>query len=135
MSILRGRMNRASYWLALAILILVYAALNYGSSKPVPVSEAVLVMLCVPRLHDLGRSAWFILIPFFLELGAIAGFAFFPLAEAKILAGAATLLIGGFVILLGALPGEPQANRFGEVPSRGLPFRKTQIDRISKTFD
>src|SRR5712671_3485882 len=128
MALLRGRMNRATYWLVLGILVLLYAVLNYGSSKPVPVSEAVLVLLCVPRLHDLGRSAWFLLIPLCLEIAAILGFAIVPVDEAKILAGAAALLVALFVIVLGAVPGQPQANRFGDVPAQGLGFKKAEVD-------
>jgi len=129
-------MNRATYWLGLGVLVLLYAVLNFVSSKPVPVSEVVLVFLCVPRLHDLGLSGWFVLAPIGLEIAAaVLGFALLPMDQVMVLLGAVTVLIGLGLLVLGALPGEPQANRFGEVPTRGLQFKKTQDRKVAETFD
>ena len=136
MTFLRGRMNRATYWLGLSVLVLLYAVLNFVSSKPVPVSEVVIVFLCVPRLHDLGLSGWFVLAPIGLEIAAIVlGLALLPMDQVMVLLGAVTVLIGLGLLVLGALPGEPQANRFGDVPARGLQFKKTQDRKVAETFD
>jgi len=122
MKTFRGRINRSWYWLALGLLAVIYLALNLAAYKQVPVSEVALIFLCVPRLHDIGKSGWFVLIGIGTELLGIAiGFAFFSLGG---ILGSAALVIVGLLVWLGAIPGDPNPNAWGEPPLPGLQWRR-----------
>src|SRR5262245_347068 len=121
MRALRGRTNRALYWVGLCTVALLFTVLNLLSSNPVGVSEAVLIFLCVPRLHDIGKSGWFVLIGVGIELVAmIIGFSFFSLDDARSVIGWGTLIILGLLVWLGTIPGNPGPNAWGEPPAPGL---------------
>jgi uncharacterized membrane protein YhaH (DUF805 family) len=125
MRFLNTRTNRATYWMLLAALIVIYAVLNAISSKQVAVSEGVLIVLCIPRLHDIGRSGWWAGGVFLLEIGiALIGFTTLPLQEATIIMGAFVLLIAALLVWLGTIPGEPGPNRYGDPPRPGLGLRR-----------
>jgi uncharacterized membrane protein YhaH (DUF805 family) len=95
------------------------------SSKQIPVSEVALVFLCVPKLHDIGRSGWFVLIGVALELaGLVIGFSFFSLETAKAVTGVAVLAMAGLLVWLGTVRGDPNANRWGDPPPSGIQFRR-----------
>jgi uncharacterized membrane protein YhaH (DUF805 family) len=125
MQFLKGRANRATYWLGLAIAAAAYIILNLMSSKQVAVSEVILIFIAVPRLHDVGMSAWWAGGAFLLEI-AIAVISFVTLSPEAALAvlGLFTIGVAGLLIWLGAVPGQPFANRFGEPPASGLQFKK-----------
>ena len=125
MRALSGRMNRALYWAMLGVVVVLYAALNLVSSKQVIVSEVVLAFLCVPRLHDIGKSGWFVLIGIVLELGALLiGFSFFSLDGAMVVMGIAVVAIAALLVWLGTVPGDPNPNRWGEPPAPGIQFKR-----------
>ena len=120
---LKGRMNRALYLLTLSLVILLYLTLNFVSSKHGSISEGVLIFLCIPRLHDIGKSGWFVLIGIFIEvIGLVVGFSFFSLEGAKAVEGLAVIIIIGLLIWLGTIPGDPNPNRWGEPPAPGVQF-------------
>jgi uncharacterized membrane protein YhaH (DUF805 family) len=125
MAFLQGRTNRATYWLCLAIIVLLLFLANIVARKPIALSEVVLVILCVPRLHDIGRSGWFMVGPLVFEVvGAVLGFTLLPAGVAMSAMVGVTLVIIGLVIWLGTIPGQPAANRFGEPPAPGIPFKR-----------
>jgi uncharacterized membrane protein YhaH (DUF805 family) len=133
---LNTRMNRATYWFALAFCLVVYAILNAASSETVAMSEVVLVLLSVPRLHDLGRSGWWAAIPIGVEFAAvILAFVLLPFETMSVVAGIITLTIAIFLIALGMLPGQPQANRFGDPPAPGLDLWGRKRKPVEDTFD
>ena len=121
MDFLKGRMNRAVYWLCVgtvAVLLLLWTLLAPGTAR---VHEIVLVILCVPRLHDIGWSGWWVLAPLSLEIGAaVLAFTTLPLETAQPVMGVVVLVIFGLVAWLGTIPGQPHTNRFGEPPRPGL---------------
>jgi uncharacterized membrane protein YhaH (DUF805 family) len=101
-AVFSGRARRMEYWtfhlfqlLIAGVLIVVetrlggwgLAATLYSSATFVPS-----VALTVRRLHDTGRSGWWMLISFVLVIGSIVLF------------------------VLMVLDGEPQANRYGPNP-------------------
>jgi uncharacterized membrane protein YhaH (DUF805 family) len=113
------------YWLSLAVLIAIYAILNAMSSKHVAVSEGLLIILCVPRLHDIGKSAWWAAGVFLLEIAiALIGFTTLPLQQATIIMGAFVLVIAALLVWLGTTPGEPGPNRYGDPPRSGLGLKR-----------
>jgi uncharacterized membrane protein YhaH (DUF805 family) len=125
---LKGRMNRAGYWLCVAIIAVLYFAMNFVFRTRTPISEVVLIFLCVPRLHDIGRSGWLVLIPLALEVGgAIAAFSSLPPGTGLAVMGVIVLLIAGLIIWLGCVRGDQSANRFGEAPSPGIEFKRASV--------
>jgi uncharacterized membrane protein YhaH (DUF805 family) len=129
MKFLKGRMNRASYWLALGVLAGLLTLIAFYDPSFARVNEGVLVLLCVPRLHDIGRSGWWVLGIFAIELlGAFVGFGLFRGEASVQVMGAFVLIIFGLVLWLGFIPGQGDANRFGEPPAPGLGRRSKPKD-------
>jgi uncharacterized membrane protein YhaH (DUF805 family) len=121
---LTGRINRAAYWLFLAMLIAILVVVNMLSSQPMRITEGLLFLICIPRMHDIGRSGWWLLAPLALEVGgAIAIVLYLPPETAEVAMGLISLAIVGLLIWLGAVPGETEANRFGDPPAPGLQFK------------
>jgi uncharacterized membrane protein YhaH (DUF805 family) len=93
--------------------------------RPPRIGEAMLILLCVPRLHDLGKSGWWVLIPLGIELVAIVvAIAVSSTEDAGIVFGAVFLAVSGFIVVLGLIPGQPHANRFGDPPRSPFAFRE-----------
>jgi uncharacterized membrane protein YhaH (DUF805 family) len=127
-----GRINRATYWMCLGASVLVYAALNVMNSGSVKVSEVLLILMCVPRLHDLGRSGWWALMIFLIELSSVF---LAPKGDVFIALGVAMLVIMALLVVLGILPGQPRANRWGEPPEPGVQWKFKKRDNVAKVFD
>lgn len=51
-----GRINRATYWAILGGMIAFVVAVSAFGYEPPRIAEGLLIFLCAPRLHDLGRS-------------------------------------------------------------------------------
>jgi uncharacterized membrane protein YhaH (DUF805 family) len=129
---MRGRMNRATYWLCLSIILAVVAVMSLFGIRPPRIGEAMLILMCVPRLHDLGKSGWWILIPIGVELVTIiTAVAVLSPEDASIVFGAVFLAITGAIVVLGLMPGQPHANRFGDPPKSPFAFRERA--KLSKT--
>jgi uncharacterized membrane protein YhaH (DUF805 family) len=133
---MRGRMNRATYWLCLGILAAAVGIMSVAGIRPPRIGEATLILMCVPRLHDLGKSGWWVLIPIGIELVAIvAAIAMFSTEDAYIVFGAVFLVVAGFIVVLGLIPGQPQANRFGEPPKSPFAFReRAKVSQTEEIF-
>jgi uncharacterized membrane protein YhaH (DUF805 family) len=127
MDFLKGRTNRATYWLTVGMCILLYAAFYLITGDHVSISEIVLLLICIPRLHDIGKSGWWsgglILVQFAL-LGLAIGL--LPLEQAKHVMGVFVLLVAGLMIWLGCVPGQPFANKFGEPPAPGFLWKQAK---------
>ncbi len=116
-----GRINRATYWVWLGLILGLYRLFNLLSSKHTAVSEVVLILVCVPRLHDIGKSGWWAGGFFLAEIViAVISFATLPLKLATVPLGLFVVIVAGLMIWLGAIAGDPLANRFGEPPARGV---------------
>jgi len=125
-SMLKTRYNRASYWAMLLTAVAVFAVLIYFTQARLP-GELVLVLVCVPRLHDIGRSGWWVGGLILGEVAAaVLGVVLLPPDEAALAIGAYALLLGLVLILLGLVPGQPGANRFGGRPAPGLSFGRAE---------
>jgi uncharacterized membrane protein YhaH (DUF805 family) len=116
-------MNRATYFLSLAIVVGLYVVVALVLPKPPSVAEVILIALGVPRLHDIGLSGWWAGGVIVAEiLVAIAVFVTLPMASAMIAMGLFVLVVLGLMIWLGAIRGDTGANRFGEAPPPGVGF-------------
>lgn len=129
MQALSGRTNRITYWLCIGAVVALVAALRlFGLKATVP--EFVLVIAAIPRLHDIGRSGWWVLCPLAAE-AALLPMVFLTELSGPALMGAAaivTMVMAGAAIWLGVIPGEATENRFGRRPAPGFSFtqpRKT----------
>lgn len=125
MGFLKFRMNRATYWACLAMVVAwaLFAALIL-EKKSGYVSEVIIACICVGRIHDVGKSGWIvggILVAY--VIGALL--LVFNLDEdtAFVTLGVINIVITGLLILLGVLRGENGANRYGEQPDFGINFR------------
>lgn len=129
---MRGRFNRVTYWLCLCILVGAVGVMIIVGIRPPRIAEAMLVLMCVPRLHDLGKSGWWVVIPISIELIAIVvAFTVFSTEDAYIVFGAVLLAVVGFIVVLGLIPGQPHANRFGDPPKSPFAFRERA--KVAKT--
>jgi len=122
----KGRMNRATYWLILVLIVAGYAALIALDKKPPAILEVLFVIIGVPRLHDLGRSGWWMAAVIGLELVGIGlTVALFPFADLLVGAGLTVFAMLLAMIVLGLIPGEASTNAFGDVPAPGLSFGRS----------
>ena len=123
MKLLQGRMNRVTYWVGLIAILALYAILNFISKKQVAVSEVVLILVAVPRLHDIGKSGWWAGAAFILEIAVVvAGFTMLPPNEALMAMGGFVLVVAVLLIWLGCVGGDAEPNKFGEPPAPGFSF-------------
>ena len=133
---MRGRMNRATYWSILGGMVVFVIAVAAFGVRPPRIAEGLLIFLCVPRLHDLGRSGWWVLIPLGVEVAALlAVFSAFSTDDAPLIFGGIFLVIAVVVVVLGLIPGQPHANRFGEPPKSIFPFReRRKVEETGEIF-
>jgi uncharacterized membrane protein YhaH (DUF805 family) len=119
----KGRTNRATYWLSAAIVAALLLAIALIAPSQVKISEVVLVILAVPRLHDIGRTGWWVMAGVALEVVGliVALFVLNSLAAT----GLVSLGVLGLMAWLGAIPGEDGPNRFGPKPGPGLSFGRS----------
>jgi len=130
---MRGRMNRATYWSILGGMVVFVVVVAAFGVRPPRIAEGLLIFLCVPRLHDMGRSGWWVLIPLSAELVAlVVTFTAFRSDDASMIFGGVFLAIAMFVAVLGLIPGQPHANRFGE-PRKG-PFHQRKVREAEEIF-
>jgi uncharacterized membrane protein YhaH (DUF805 family) len=125
MKFLAGRTNRATY----TALMLAYAAvfaLAVTFQIKIP-GEVLLLFVCVPRLHDLGRSGWWMILPIFCEVAAVIattlavgqmGISAEAVKGLGVLAGLAVLYLPAIILLF--IPGQQGPNRFGGAPASGI---------------
>jgi len=132
---LQGRINRVSYWIAIAaaaVVLVLFRLLDPKFSIP----EYVILILCVPRLHDIGRTGWWAGGALIGELVLVAAL-FTTSADTILTAGGAYMFfVAVLMIVLGCLPGQPAENRFGPPPKRGLdwsrPKPKTAAEAVGE---
>lgn len=127
----RGRASRSEFWIfcgcLLFVLVLIVGAAAWGG-LPLRVVLPVVVAVCafpywsvaVRRLHDTGRSGWWM--TGYLALWfAAGGFSCFPeevdasvwLFRSRILILAILFVYLAFMFYWWCLPGEPKANKYG----------------------
>ena len=137
-----GRISRQPYWIATLVLV---GAGVVASMVPflnlIFFLASIYFWICVynKRLHDLGRSGWWQLIPWVAGIASLAALitAFIPILGtlmsgvrddeavlAAMLGSGSALLVSGlgglvglaFHIWLGLMPGQPGANKYGPNP-------------------
>ena len=109
----KGRMNRTLYWFGVALIVALYAALRFFDQKA-SVSEVVLAFICIPRLHDFGRTGWYFLLPIGVEIAAVVGMFVFHETGLSLAIGGLMFIV--FIVVVGLIPGQQMSNRFGDQP-------------------
>jgi uncharacterized membrane protein YhaH (DUF805 family) len=112
------------YWASIFAVALVIGLLNYFTHSSVSVGEFLLIWIGVPRLHDIGKSGFFILVVFAIEIASlIATFSLAPQIDRETLGwplAVANLTIAGLALWLGIIRGDTNPNDFGAPPKRGV---------------
>ena len=128
-SLLKGRTNRATYWLLLGIVAAIFAALVLAGAKPPAIGEMLVIILCVPRLHDIGWSGWWAAAIIVVEVLVLVGAALvLPMDDLLIVAGVYVFGVAGFLVFLGLIPGQATSNKFGERPAPRISFGRKSAD-------
>ena len=122
MGFLKGRTNRATYWMQVGLIVVTLWVMSLFIPAA-RLQEVVLVFLCVPRLHDLGRSGWWVLAGIGVEIAGIAAAFMLPSDWLEVGLVGATLLVFGMVIALGCVRGQSGPNRFGPPPKPGVQWK------------
>ena len=117
MSAGRRRTNRATYWVWLLGFMALIVLANLIHTN-IPLGEVLILLIGVPRLHDVGRSGWWaagVLISW-----EIVTFVSLVAPQLNVVSGLLAILLLALVGLLGAWPGTPGPNKFGNPPRRGV---------------
>lgn len=93
-------------------------------SRTGPYFSVVMIFVCVPRLHDIGRTGWYALGLWIAEVELDTRlfpyrpppFIEVPTVGTMVLAA----VVIGAIIWLGVIPGQPGANKFGPPCRPGL---------------
>ena len=121
---LRIRINRMTYWVAVMIMIaLVVIARLLGSASGI--SEIVLAFICIPRMHDLGWSGRWVLLPIAVEVAGALWAITLPPELAAVVRGTITTMLVLTRVWLAFLKGQSDWNDYGEPPRAGISFPKT----------
>ena len=123
----QGRIGRAAFWIGFAMVMVLSVALNLipGVVGHLLGFVALWPQICIhaKRLHDMGRTGWWMLAPALLLL--VCGVASYGLgysetgqasAEAMAPMAVAALCGVGFLLWVGLTPGKSGPNRFGAGP-------------------
>ena len=118
--LLKYRVNRATFWSFVAVLM-AFIAVAFFAERSVSHLSVVLAVPCILRMHDLGWSGWWSTPVYGLQLAiGLAGLLFANEGHM----GEAYLLMSGtlaaWILLLGCLPGDTHPNRFGRRPLPGV---------------
>ena len=113
----RGRSGRLEYWLWTAILLLVSYRAAMALAPLVPLIVTILALAVqIRRFHDIGVSGWWVVA---LGLGQLLIFAVVAaLAGEDWGVSIASWALLPALAVLGLIPGQKVANRFGPPPGR-----------------
>jgi len=126
-------MNRPTYWLYFILIMLTITAFVLLGRPLKGGMELMMVVIGIPRLHDVGRSGWIVGGVIVAEVAIIFGalFAGASTDTLRITAGVVFLAVAALGIWLGLISGDPETNRWGERPQPGLRFGKPQTQSSS----
>jgi hypothetical protein len=114
MNILKTRVSRTTY----SVLLLAYGvlfAVAVAFQVRIP-GELLLAFICIPRLHDMGRTGWWFGGAILIEIAALGVTLAAHLPIGLGIFASLTVLSAPAVALM-FIPGQAGTNRFGDVPS------------------
>jgi uncharacterized membrane protein YhaH (DUF805 family) len=110
-----GRASRAVFWQFVLVYVVAYVVLGILWKVLAALLSLALFLpslgVSIRRLHDIGKSGWWILLPLgpWIVMG-IFMFVFWPIA---VIAGLAGLICSAYLIYLYVQPGAAEPNQFG----------------------
>lgn len=123
------RIDRRLYWLAIFVLLAISAVVSLATHGARVTGGGLSVLwmwVYTRRLHDIGRSGWWQAALFAAQLVlAVVAMLALHLGSGAAL-GLLLLLQLAFTAVLGAIPGDPETNRFGPPP--GAPGLEVQTE-------
>ena len=126
-----ARMSRKIYWIAIAAVTLLSVGLSFlpglGTASG-GISLVFFIRIYATRLHDIGRSGWWQLGLYAVQIAAAIAFAAGG-ASIPIVTYAALLVQLIFTIVLGVIPGNPAVNRFGPPPGQPSAAARSEVFR------
>src|SRR3989338_515667 len=103
---------------SLVAMIVIVGVLSPGGRLP---GELLLAFIIVPRLHDLGRSGWYVLAILLIEIvGLVVILSQMPFDQTSVGIGIMAIVMFVLAIGLGLVPGQAGPNRFGKQPAPGI---------------
>ncbi|MET4683127.1 DUF805 domain-containing protein [Brevundimonas faecalis] len=119
MSFLNQRINRATYWLFIALIMAFAFVISFFNAAGGG-TWVVVAMAYIMRLHDLGRTGKWVLLVFAVQFAAGIAVIFADASLHQIGFGLVTLASLAFTIWLGSIKGQPHANLYGQAPGPGI---------------
>jgi uncharacterized membrane protein YhaH (DUF805 family) len=127
---LKYRINRPTYWLCYVLFMVAMSVLAY-IGKLNGGMEIMMVLIGVPRLHDIGRSGWLVGAAILAEIVVLLAVAILASIDTvEIVGGLVILTIATLGIWLGIIPGQSGANKWGEPPGPGIRFGRRNASVI-----
>jgi len=116
-----ARIDRKGYWQAAFVVFAGVVSMSFVLGVHdglAPLTTLLFIRIYASRLHDFGRSGWWQLLLYGIQIPAIVlvGTAGGLPPAASVGVGFLTQLI--FTAVVGAIPGNPGANRFGPPPNQ-----------------
>ena len=127
-----NRLNRKTYLIASALLIALSIGLGFlpgGARATGPVFTLFFIRLYAARLHDLGRSGWWQLGLYGVQIAVVVAVLAAGLASVDLALGAVFIVQLLFTAALGAVPGQPGENRFGPAPGQPSAAHEAEVFR------
>jgi uncharacterized membrane protein YhaH (DUF805 family) len=127
-----NRLNRKTYLIASAILLAASIGLGFlpASARGVGLAFTLFfIRLYAARLHDLGRSGWWQLVLYGVQIAIVVAVLAVGMQSIDLALGAAFLVQLLFTAVLGAVPGQPGENRFGPSPGQPSAAHEAEVFR------
>lgn len=111
-----GRARRREYWAWMAPIFLLELLLAVLGPVGAIVAGLLRTLIWIRRLHDLGLTGWLV-VAFNIGTNALS-FALLAFADAGNAALITSLVVCAMILVMGVIPGQANANRFGPPPGR-----------------
>ncbi len=129
-----SRINRKTYWIVTVVVFAISIALGYAGFEKAqraiaPMVTIVFIRIFASRLHDFGRSGWWQLVLYGIQIPAIILIATAGGEPIEVATGLGVLIQVAFTVVLGAIPGDRGDNRFGPPPGAHTPVAASEVFR------
>jgi uncharacterized membrane protein YhaH (DUF805 family) len=124
-----ARINRKAYWLSTGVVFAIAFALAYvpGMQRGVgSLTTVFFIRIFASRLHDFGRSGWWQLALYGVQLPAIILIGTAGGQPISVMVGVGLLIQLIFTAVLGVIPGDRDANKFGPPLNQPTPIARSE---------
>ncbi len=127
-----ARSTRKTYWLTMTVVFVIAIALGSipGLQRGVgSLTTLLFIRIFASRLHDFGRSGWWQLVLYGVQIPAILLVGIAGHQPTGVMVGVGLLIQLIFTVVLGVIPGDRDANRFGPPPNSPTPIESAEAFR------